>query len=173
MDSSSMRTTVVTFEVMRMCFSSVGRKPARSNADTVKNRGRACHPGTCLACWSGNRAWPQLPSLRKSTPRSRPSAAVPAASCTTPRSLPETGFACAAAGIAGKDETMTVRTRAPRIRSRPCFTLSYLPGAAFAAVLVSGGGAFYRELCRARNGLIRKPVRSIHFNLVLPWWQRC
>ncbi len=29
MDSSSIRTTVVRFEVTRMCFSSVGRKPAR------------------------------------------------------------------------------------------------------------------------------------------------
>src|SRR5438876_200048 len=27
---------------------------------------------------------------------------------------------------------------------------------------------FHRELCRARNGLIRKPVGSIHFKTVLP-----
>ncbi len=82
---------------------------------------------------------PVAPTASEINSTLAPICGVPAASRTTPASLPGTGFACAAAGFATKDETMAVRTRAPRARSRSCFTLLYLPGEAFAAVLVSGG----------------------------------
>src|SRR2546429_7055999 len=45
----------------------------------------------------------------------------------SPASLPRTGLACAAAGFAAKGERPAVSTRAPRTRSRPCFTLLTSP----------------------------------------------
>ena len=121
MDSSSTRTTVVKLGLTRTCFSRVGRNPARVTRKVYR-------PGTSLLPWKmpcvfvSRLCGAAAPKNSGASSTLAPICGVPAVSRTTPASLPRTGLACAAAGFATNGETAAVRTRAPRTRSRPCFT---------------------------------------------------
>jgi len=144
-----------------------GKKTGESHADGVKTGRQLVGPGTSLGCWSRGRGWPPLPRLQKPTPRSRPSAACRSVAHHSSKLARDRLSLARPPESPRRTIPWRFRTRAPRIRSRSCFTLLYLPGVAFAAVLVFLR-CFHRELCRARNGLTRKRVRSIHFQTVLP-----
>jgi len=159
-----MRTTVVRFEVTRTCFQvSEGNRPRVTRR--VKTWSELVAPEHALRIVKKLRV-AATPPLRKSLHARRQlrrARSVAHHACK----LAWTGFACAAAGIAAKDETMAVRTRAPGFGAVPVSRYLYLPVHSIRDALVSAG-AFTVNSAERETVCFRERVRGVHFKTVLP-----